>query len=454
MTGLIFQAKRIDRKMVSREWTSVGGSGSSAVGNAYTMHLIERQQQALLPMLTRIDSVAHVLASGVFGYDEQDQAFSYWGASDGWKLDVSHAIKLFDDTKSGTLGTLVDGMEDYVLSHNAWEIVAVVAGSILIGIATGGVGSAVMAMNAAAGGSAIASLAVSLIAEGAIAGAVTDAYVQGVEIGFGSRKEFSGQEVLLAGASGAVGNVLVGGALVGGKSLLKGTSLSSVVEAEVAAGIAAHEANKAILQRGVARVKDGAERAGRAAGAAWEEFHAPDSDGIVYLGSGGGNIERDAARAAKAGWKELRGPSPSGAQPGAAPAAGPGQFAGAHAEAHAVTPGRSAGVPVVQPEGSEILYRRPAFPETAEQLGVDAARAARAKSLGVNKVPPIHGVSASADPLVNPGAASAPRRAIEEFFNVVDTPTRKDPLHRTIELPDPVTPEAAELLNQLFGRQR
>jgi hypothetical protein len=35
---------------------------------------------------------------------------------------------------------------------------------------------------------------------------------------------------------------------------------------------------------------------------------------------------------------------------------------------------------------------------------------------------------------------------------VHDTPTRADPLHRTVELPKPVTAEVAALFNQIFGR--
>jgi hypothetical protein len=38
------------------------------------------------------------------------------------------------------------------------------------------------------------------------------------------------------------------------------------------------------------------------------------------------------------------------------------------------------------------------------------------------------------------------------MFRVHDTPTRRDTLHRTVELPMPVTAEAAEEFNRLFGR--
>jgi hypothetical protein len=103
----------------------------------------------------------------------------------------------------------------------------------------------------------------------------------------------------------------------------------------------------------------------------------------------------------------------------------------------------------VQPEGSEVLYRIGTEAESAEKLAADAARAARSK-IGVRKIS-IHGVSASADP--REGASQALRRLIEEHFPVHETPTRANPLHRTIELPNPVTPQDAELFNLLFGRQ-
>jgi hypothetical protein len=63
----------------------------------------------------------------------------------------------------------------------------------------------------------------------------------------------------------------------------------------------------------------------------------------------------------------------------------------------------------------------------------------------------VHGVSVTAGECK--GAFSAATRSqIEAHFRVHDTPTRRDLLHRTVELPKPVTAETADLFNRLFGR--
>lgn len=98
--------------------------------------------------------------------------------------------------------------------------------------------------------------------------------------------------------------------------------------------------------------------------------------------------------------------------------------------------------------GGVTLYRIGTEPESVAKLAADAAKASRAK-IGLNKVS-IHGVSASADPRA--GASKALRNLIERHFRVHNTPTRANPLHRTIELPNPVTREVAELFNRIFGR--
>ncbi len=90
----------------------------------------------------------------------------------------------------------------------------------------------------------------------------------------------------------------------------------------------------------------------------------------------------------------------------------------------------------------ETLTRFGDEPETAEKLAEDAARAEAA--LG------IHGVSVTAR-LPRRPAPSAPRSIVEQHFGVHNT--GKDPLHRTVELPKPVTQEVADLFNQLFGRK-
>jgi hypothetical protein len=89
----------------------------------------------------------------------------------------------------------------------------------------------------------------------------------------------------------------------------------------------------------------------------------------------------------------------------------------------------------------EVLYRFGAAPETAAKLAEDAALAEAV--LGV------HGVSATTR---RPrwSAPSARRSEVEKHFAVHHT--GRDPAHRTIELPKPVTQEVADTFNRLFGR--
>jgi hypothetical protein len=91
----------------------------------------------------------------------------------------------------------------------------------------------------------------------------------------------------------------------------------------------------------------------------------------------------------------------------------------------------------------EVLKRFGTDPETAERLATAAAQAAGV--LG------IHGVSVTARD-TNAPAGRANRSDVEQHFRVHDTPSRRDPLHRTVELPHPVSAEVAELFNRLFGR--
>jgi hypothetical protein len=89
----------------------------------------------------------------------------------------------------------------------------------------------------------------------------------------------------------------------------------------------------------------------------------------------------------------------------------------------------------------EELTRFGSAPESAQKLADDASRA--------EVVIGIHGVSATARKPKRL-APSAWRSEVEKHFRVHETGT--DPLHRTIELPKPVTPEIADLFNRLFGR--
>ena len=91
----------------------------------------------------------------------------------------------------------------------------------------------------------------------------------------------------------------------------------------------------------------------------------------------------------------------------------------------------------------EVLKRFGAEPESADRLAAQAAAA--------EAVLRIHGVSVTARD-TDAAAGRAARSAIEPHFRIHDTPTRRDPLHRTVELPKPVTAEVTELFNRLFGR--
>jgi hypothetical protein len=89
----------------------------------------------------------------------------------------------------------------------------------------------------------------------------------------------------------------------------------------------------------------------------------------------------------------------------------------------------------------ELLTRFGEAPESAQKLAEDAARA--------EAVLGIHGVSVTARTPKRP-APSALRSVVEQHFRVHNT--SNDPLHRTVELPKPVTQEVADLFNRLFGR--
>jgi hypothetical protein len=94
-------------------------------------------------------------------------------------------------------------------------------------------------------------------------------------------------------------------------------------------------------------------------------------------------------------------------------------------------------------EADEVLSRLGTSRESASRLGRKAEEA--------EKVIGIHGVSVSGATPTSP-ASQAARKKIEEQFRVHDTPTRNDPLHKTVELPKPVTQAVADLFNSIFGR--
>ncbi len=82
--------------------------------------------------------------------------------------------------------------------------------------------------------------------------------------------------------------------------------------------------------------------------------------------------------------------------------------------------------------------------ESASRLGRKAGEA--------EVVLGIRGVSVTAGPEERLHSW-AYRAAVEAEFRVHDTPTHRDPQHRTIELPKPVTPAVAARFNRLFGRR-
>lgn len=92
-------------------------------------------------------------------------------------------------------------------------------------------------------------------------------------------------------------------------------------------------------------------------------------------------------------------------------------------------------------------------PETLKRLGTSRESAARLsrKAAAAEAALGIHGVSVTAGTPHGPASATS-RPKVEQHFRVHDTPTRADPLHRTVELPKPITQQTADLFNQLFGR--
>ena len=102
-------------------------------------------------------------------------------------------------------------------------------------------------------------------------------------------------------------------------------------------------------------------------------------------------------------------------------------------------------------QADELIYRGGTTKESAGRL-----QRLSEESLA-NPTEQVFGVSATRDPtklsMFGDAVCSQRRSVIEQHFPVHNTPSRRDPLHVTIELPNPVTPEAAKLFNQLFGRR-
>ena len=71
-----------------------------------------------------------------------------------------------------------------------------------------------------------------------------------------------------------------------------------------------------------------------------------------------------------------------------------------------------------------------------------------------NPLEKVHGVSTTAGAPTREGYKQLPRSVVESRFPVHNTPMPNDPLHRTVELPRPVTREVADKWNELWGFER
>ncbi len=107
----------------------------------------------------------------------------------------------------------------------------------------------------------------------------------------------------------------------------------------------------------------------------------------------------------------------------------------------------------LSPEGIQESIRVADESETLKRLGAarESLRRLTRKAAEAEATLGIHGVSVTAGVPTGP-ASTADREAVEKQFRVHNTPTRADPLHRTVELPKPPAEEAIARFNDLFGR--
>lgn len=96
--------------------------------------------------------------------------------------------------------------------------------------------------------------------------------------------------------------------------------------------------------------------------------------------------------------------------------------------------------------GDDQVHRQGTDRESPGRLGPKAVGEAEEK-IG------IHGVSVSGNtPAVSHSSASS--ADLQKQFPVHNTPTRRDPKHKTVELPKPVTQQAADIFNSILGRKK
>ena len=100
---------------------------------------------------------------------------------------------------------------------------------------------------------------------------------------------------------------------------------------------------------------------------------------------------------------------------------------------------------------NDVLVRRGICPETAARLDKQAKKAQEAGfPHGVSVTTPESNARLACDPQ---DASFATKQAFQDAgFKVHLTPTRNDPFHHTVELPDPVTAEIATKFNEILGR--
>jgi hypothetical protein len=119
------------------------------------------------------------------------------------------------------------------------------------------------------------------------------------------------------------------------------------------------------------------------------------------------------------------------------------------ATAAVVLPGVSTGMlrsaeKVADTAKTNTIFRRGTDKESAVRLD-RKSKEAEAAGFG-------HGVSGSKSDL-GPNSSSASRAELEgNGFKVQDTPTKNNPDHVTIEMPNPVTKDDAARFNTCFGR--
>jgi hypothetical protein len=119
--------------------------------------------------------------------------------------------------------------------------------------------------------------------------------------------------------------------------------------------------------------------------------------------------------------------------------------------------------PEPEPEGTLDIFPMPDTDTAPDErrrrqailtrLGTSRASAARLarKAAEAEAVIGMHGVSVTAGPETREHSRAL-RLAVAAQFRIHDTPTRRDPLHRTVELPKPVAQHVVDRFNRVFGR--